>query len=138
MTPAALQTPFGRTATPLRLRRYAPHLAATLTHGRRPPLPSARYVLLPKLDNVTKPKAFPTLAALAACIERERGQQALHLVEVEDLEFRDVSGLHRGVQVWTLDLANEKDRLIGYAWLNGRGREALEPALRQACIRAAA
>lgn len=101
-------------------------------------MPDARYALLPKIDNITKPKLFRTLGELCASIERERADKGLHLVEVEDIEFRDVSGLHRGVQVWSLDMANEKDRMIGYAWLNGAGRDTLEPALRQARIKAVA
>lgn len=138
MTPAALTTRFGRTATPSWLQRSSPNLAATLTHGRKPAMPPARYALLPKIDNITKPKAFGSLALLCAAIERDRADQGLHLVEVEDIEFRDIGGLHRGVQVWTTDMANEKDRMLGYAWLDGAGREVLEPALRQARIRAAA
>lgn len=139
MTPAALATRFGRTATPVWLQRSQPNYAATLTIGRRPAMPASRYALLPTLDNHAKVQTFRTLDALAAAVETARRGQALELVEVEDIEFSDVSGLHRGVQVFTLDMGNDRDRMLGFAWLNGGGREALQPALRAAArVRGAA
>lgn len=103
----------------------------------------AAYALLPRLDAVTRPIVFPDIQALAAHIERRRQGQALELVEVEDLHHRwhlEGGGVgvdlplaaDRGVQIWTLDMSNGRDRCIGWAWLNGGGLERLREALRGA------
>lgn len=78
-----------------------------------------------------KPKAFPDLEALARHIQRERGLQALELVETEDLEIQGDPQPRRAVTVFTLDGANDRDRLIGHAYLDGQGREVLQAALRR-------
>lgn len=96
---------------------------------RKPDMPRFPYALLPRLDATTKPYGFTALADLANHIERQRGDQSLQIEDVETLEFRDVPGLHDGVEIWTLDLDGSRDRLIGYAWLSGKGRDALQPAL---------
>lgn len=96
---------------------------------RKPDMPRFPYVLLPRLDATTKPYGFTALADLANHIERQRGDQSLQIEDVETLEFRDVPGLHDGVEIWTLDLDGSRDRLIGYAWLSGKGRDVLQPAL---------
>jgi hypothetical protein len=85
-----------------------------------------------RLDAVTKPRVFPSLARLADHIEGRRHGQPLELVDVEDIEIPGRPGLFRGVQVFTLLLDNGRDRCLGYAWLGGHGRERLEPALRAA------
>lgn len=109
--------------------------AAVPTLWSHPMIDTARYAFLPRLDAVTKPFVFNDLSALARHIERARtqgGDPGLQLEEVEDLQFAGDPGLHRGVQVWLLDLANERERALGYAWLRGDGRDVLEPALRAA------
>ncbi len=78
-----------------------------------------------------KPKAFPGLDALARHIQRERGLQALELVEIEDLEIEGDHEARRAVSVFTRDAGNDRDRLIGHAYLDGRGLDALEAALRR-------
>ncbi|MCZ8195035.1 hypothetical protein [Brevundimonas sp.] len=90
------------------------------------------FAFAPRLDAVTKPRVFPSLARLADHIERRRHGQPLELVDVEDIEIPGRAGLYRGVQVFTLLLDNGRDRCLGYAWLGGHGRERLEPALREA------
>lgn len=78
-----------------------------------------------------KPKAFPDLEALARHIQRERGLQALELVEVEDLEIDGDTQNRRAVSVFALDAGNDRDRLIGHAYLDGKGRDVLQAALRR-------
>ena len=85
-----------------------------------------------RLDGVTKPRVFPNAARLAAHIEARRFGQAIELVDVEDIEIPGRPGLYTGVQVFTLLLDNSRDRCLGYAWLGGKGRDRLEPALRAA------
>ena len=100
---------------------------------RKPDMPRFPYALLPRLDATTKPYGFTTLADLANHIERQRADQVLQIEDVDTLQFRDEPGLHDGVEIWTLDLDGSRDRLIGYAWLSGKGRDALQPALYAAC-----
>lgn len=78
-----------------------------------------------------KPVAFPDLNALARHIQRVRGLAGLELAEVEDLELQGDVEPRRGVSVYTLDAGNDRDRLIGHAYLDGHGREALQAALRR-------
>lgn len=78
-----------------------------------------------------KPKAFPDVEALARHIQRERGLQALELVEVEDLEIDGDTQNRRAVSVFALDAGNDRDRLIGHAYLDGKGRDVLQAALRR-------
>ncbi|WP_292045832.1 MULTISPECIES: hypothetical protein [unclassified Brevundimonas] len=78
-----------------------------------------------------KPKAFPDLEALARHIQRERGLQALELVEIEDLEIDGDTQNRRAVSVFALDAGNDRDRLIGHAYLDGKGRDVLQAALRR-------
>lgn len=87
------------------------------------------YAFAERLDDATKARVFPHLKRLADHIESRRFGQALELVEVQDLEIPGRPGLHRGVQVFTLDLSQSRDRCIGWAWLNGQGRDVLQPAL---------
>lgn len=93
---------------------------------------AARFAFLPRIDAVTKPFVFDDLPALARHIERQRQGQTMQLEDVEHLEFAGSPDLHHGVQVWALDMAGDRDRSLGYAWLDGRGRETLEGALRAA------
>lgn len=78
-----------------------------------------------------KPKAFPDLEALARHIQRERGLRALELVEIEDLEIDGDTQNRRAVSVFALDAGNDRDRLIGHAYLDGKGRDVLQAALRR-------
>ncbi|MFN7129798.1 MAG: hypothetical protein ACK4OJ_12120 [Brevundimonas sp.] len=101
-------------------------------------LMSADYALLPRIDTVAKPRVFPTLDALAASIERQREGQGLFLEEVQDLLPLGAADQVRAVKVWTTDCDGGRDRMIGFAYLKGAGRELLEWALRLARGRAAA
>lgn len=101
------------------------------------PMPPKPYALFRKSaaqeDETTDPKpvVFDTLAQLAAHIERRRADRMIELEEVEDLEFQGDARLHVGVRVWALDMAGDRDAVLGLAWLDGRGRNTLEPALRR-------
>lgn len=97
-----------------------------------PMVDTAQFAFLARLDPVTKPVVFSDIQSLARHIDRRSENCALQLEEVEDLQFAGVDRLHRGVQVWRLDMCNDRDVSLGYAWLKGRGREMLDPALRDA------
>lgn len=123
----------------------APALAAAgVPDDRTPVIPmkanlmSAHYALLPRIDTVAKPRVFPDLAALAASIERQRQGQSLFLEEVQDLQPLGAADQVRAVKVWTTDCDGRQDRMIGFAYLKGAGRELLEWALRLARRPAAA
>lgn len=88
------------------------------------------FALAERLDGVTKPRVFASAERLAVHIEGRRHGQAIELVDVEDIEVPGQPGLYTGVQIFTLLLDGGRDRCLGYAWLGGRGRERLEPALR--------
>lgn len=84
------------------------------------------------------PVLHPSLSALADAVERRRDGRALQLIEVEDFELDARPGeVFTAVQLFALNMGNDPEDLIGTAWLNGRGRTVLEPALSQARIRAA-
>lgn len=78
-----------------------------------------------------KPKAFADLDALARHIQRERGLQALEMGEIEDLEIEGDTSPRRAVSVFALDAGNDRDRLIGHAYLDGQGMAVLQAALRR-------
>lgn len=92
----------------------------------------APFAFAERLDAVTKPRVFRTVADLARNIENRRHDQAIELVDVDDIEVPGHPGLYRGVQIFTLLIDNGRDRCLGYAWLEGHGRDRLEPALRAA------
>lgn len=88
------------------------------------------YAFLTRIDGVTRPIVQPDLMALARHIERRRNGQNLQLIDVEDIEYD--GQIHAGVKVMLLDLANEPETCLGFAWLRGDGRTVLDPALRVA------
>lgn len=88
------------------------------------------YAFLPRIDAVTRPVVFPDLLSLARHIERGRNSQNLQLIEVDDIDY--AGQLHQGVKVMLLDMSNDPERCLGFAWLRGEGRTVLDPALRVA------
>ncbi len=134
---AALMAGHGHTLSP-----PPSHPSIWSRHAMTP----APYALLTRLDERTRPTIFPSLAGLAAHIERQRHGQELELVEVEDLHFLwraaggaqgiDAPERDLGVQVWTRLLDGGRDRCLGWAWLNGSGLEVLQQALYSAGQRA--
>lgn len=88
------------------------------------------YAFLPRTDAVIRPVACPDLMALARHIDRQSQGQNLQLIDVEDIEY--AGRLFSGVEILLLDMANEPDRTLGFAYLRDAGRTVLEPALRAA------
>lgn len=109
----------GHDVTPLLIRK-GPRMADDV-----------RFALIPSFEPTAKPAVFADLNALARKIQRERGAQALDMTEIEDLELAGRPDAHRGVQIYTLDDGNGRDRFLGYAWLDGGGLETLKSALRR-------
>lgn len=109
---------------------FTPADRATLNR-RRPAMADAiRYAIL--TDNPhAKPVAFPDIDALARHIHRGRGQRTIEFVDVEDLELQGDREPRPGITVYALDAGNDRDELIGHAYLDGRGQDALRAALRR-------
>ena len=78
-----------------------------------------------------KPMAFRDLDHLARHVQRERGEQGLELAEIADLECKGDLVARPGVSIFATDLDGRRDRLIGHAWLKGRGMEHMKAALRR-------
>lgn len=104
------------------------------------------YAFLTRVDAVARPTVFGSLDRLALFIEGKRCGQGILLEEVEDIHARRRMAIgdspaapegvrDRGVQIWTLMLDGSRDRSLGFAWLNGGGREGLEAALSRAALR---
>ena len=89
-----------------------------------------RYALI-RPEAGAKPLGFPDIDALARHIQRERDTQGLDLIETEDLEIEGDVNARRGVQIYTTDAGNDRDRNLGCAWLDGRGLETLQAAIRR-------
>lgn len=92
----------------------------------------APFAFAHRLDGTHKPRVFANAAGLARYIESQRHGQAIELADVEDIEIPGRAGLYTGVQIFTLLIDGGRDRCLGWAWLDGHGRERLEPALRAA------
>lgn len=92
----------------------------------------APFAFAERLNGPAKPRVFAGATQLARHIERIRHGQAIELIDVEDIELPGRPGLYTAVQVFTLLLDGGRDRCLGYAWLDGKGRDRLEPALRAA------
>lgn len=104
-----------------------------LQRRRRPSLPAGvRYALLlgePRRANA-KPLACPDLAELARTLHRRRRGAGLQLCDAELLVYQDDTP-RRGVSLWAIDASTgDACRYLGFAYLAGAGRLALEAALR--------
>jgi len=111
--------------------RFPEETAPTRRRWRKPMAADIRFALIPSDSPHAKPKAFPDIDGLARCVQRERGLDGLEMVEIDDLEFQGSAAPCRGVQIWTTDAGNDRDRMLGFAWMDGRGMEALKAALRR-------
>ena len=109
------------------------HRAAPAIRIRKGPAMSLdiRFALLPGLNTREQIKGFTDLNALARHIQRERGLQGLDLTEVEDMEIANRPEATKGVEVWTLNDGNDRDRFLGFAFLDNHGLETLQVALRR-------
>jgi hypothetical protein len=103
-----------------------PAVTTAMLNAWRPVMPpDARFALFRSVRE--KPLAFTTLAALARRVHAERAGRAVELSE-ETVDFKDQP--RAVVAVHTLGLDGMRDRLVGYAWLDGaRPRERLEGAV---------
>ncbi|WP_292052070.1 MULTISPECIES: hypothetical protein [unclassified Brevundimonas] len=88
-----------------------------------------RFALLPSLAPGARATVFATLEAMESSIHRRRDGQAIELSEIEDVETTHRSDISRVIEIWALDVGNDRDRLIGFAYLAEKGRAALEAAL---------
>lgn len=109
------------------------HALAPLRTGVRLMDAMTRFAFIAHSDaGVAKPFVFPDVHALARHVERRREGRAIELVDAEDVEVPGRDALQVGVQVYLLGMDNARDRPLGWAWLDGQGRERFEPALRTA------
>jgi len=116
---AALLGTHGHSAGPIRFRK-GPAMSSDI-----------RFALLPSLNAGAQIRAFPDLNALARAIHRERGRAPLDMDEVEDMEIAGRAEATRGVEIWTMNHGNDRDRFIGYAFLDNAGLDVLRAALRR-------
>lgn len=101
--------------------------------GTRRMTAHARFAFIPRDDGgELRPVACQDLHALARHIERKRDDHGLELVDADDVEVPGRDALQTGVQVWLLGPHETRLKILGWAWLDGQGRERLEPALRTA------
>lgn len=101
-------------------------------HGRRPQMSDdIRFALFERIDPAAKPIAYLDLDSLARAIQRRRDLRAIDMVEEPDLELEGRPGPTPAVAVWAQDAGGDRERLIGYAYLDGRGMDALQAALRR-------
>lgn len=85
-----------------------------------------RFAILVRPERAdVKPRAFAELRHLARHIHMQRKGATIELINAP-LEFTD--GQRDGVSVWTVEDGAQRCYL-GWAWLNGAGRETLEAAL---------
>lgn len=116
---AALLGAHGHSAAPIRFRK-GPAMSSDI-----------RFALLPSLNAGAQIRAFPDLNALARAIHRARGKAPLDMDEVEDMEIAGRAEATRGVEIWTMNHGNDRDRFIGYAFLDNAGLDVLRAALRR-------
>lgn len=101
-------------------RSYDPLPHATV------PAPTAPYALLPDLAYPAKPIVYPSIAALARRIHRDRRGEAIVLRP----RYLEHGGRVRAVtEVLAEDQFAARHRRIGFAWTAGRPLEALRHAL---------
>jgi hypothetical protein len=114
-----------------------PALLTTATQARRETCRPAlqddvRFALLQRPDRwLDKPAAFPTIADLAAAIHRRRKDAGLELADAP-LRLLGQDESRPGVSIWTQGEDGQRRDYLGWAWVNGAGRLALQAALFEA------
>lgn len=89
----------------------------------------ARYALLRQPTKPqAKPVVFDSVTALAAALHRDRKGEPIQLFDAP-IYVEGENEQRAGVSVWTLDVEGGRSRYLGWAWLNGCGRTALQSAL---------
>lgn len=105
---------------------------AAMLDARRPDLAmNPDFALVPDARPGTKPTVYRSLDDLVRRIHRDRAGQALQLND-DRLFVRSEAAPRKVVAVYGLDQVGGRTRFIGYAWLKGQGREALQAALADA------
>lgn len=97
---------------------------------RRPLLPrSVRFALVrrPYLG-AQPPLTFATLSGLVASLHQARGTAGIELQD-SFLQLQDEADKRAGVAVWRLGEDGSRTHSLGFAWLDGGGRLALQAAL---------
>jgi len=112
-------------------RRLTPATAIEARdHACRPNLPADVRFALVTAPPPAKPFAYATLADLARAIHRRRQGQSIQLIDQPaHLALRD--GAVPGVRIALVDPIGERTTTLGWAYLDGHGRPALQQALRQ-------
>jgi len=88
-----------------------------------------KYALIREPTRTTcKPVVYGSSADLAKAIHRERGDQGIELVEAP-LKMRFEPEARSGVSVFLRSEDGARTRLIGWAYLDGGGRDALRDVL---------
>lgn len=126
LCPIARATPPGRAPSPT-----ATFIEAAMAYARSPrmPNPDVRFALVREPTNpLARPVAYPTAADLARAIHVDRAGAPIELQDAVPLNIRDW-GEVLGVAVWTLGEGGDRHRYIGWAWLDGGGRQQLQAAL---------
>ena len=90
--------------------------------------PDLQFGLWPRLRQDERPLAWPDLDGLARRILRERGQGGLEIEDVA-LPYRTGDEPTSGVSIWKQTLDGARGEFIGFAYLDGGGRERLQAAL---------
>lgn len=97
---------------------------------RRPMSSDVRFALL--TDNrFALPKVFPDIDALARHIQRARGEMAIDLVQIPDLEVQGDTRDRPGISVFTQFEDGSRNALIGHVWIDDLTLDHLKAALRR-------
>lgn len=108
-------------------------LADAIAFFRRIRMPGdTRFALVRYPHNpLCKPVTYASAQDLARAVHRHRGDAAIQLRDQQPLNIKGWGEVH-GVSIYTVVDGAERD-WIGWAWLDGGGREALERALKATC-----
>lgn len=96
-----------------------------------PNMPDAdvRFALLTRPNHIgTKPVAFASLDQLAASIHRRRRERPIWMLDA-NMKFEGEETVRRGVSVWAVGPDGAATDFIGWCWLDGGQRRALQAAL---------
>lgn len=111
------------------ITRHGQFVAHALATFRRPRMPiTARFALVRKpTDPHARPVLLASLADLVATIHRDRKGGALQMFDAEIHVFGEDEP-RQGVSLFAID-DGEQSRFLGWAYLEGRGVNALRRAL---------
>lgn len=88
-----------------------------------------RYAILTHPERYdAKPRVFQELRHLAAHLHQQRKGAPIQLQD-SPMAFEGEADARQGVSVWTLTEDGARRCFLGWAWLNGAGRQSLETAI---------